>query len=182
MKMTITGKNVEITAAIRQYTEEKLVRMNKYLEGLSDVHVMLSLQRYFHIAEITLRVNGITIRAEESSGDMYSSLDLVIDKIERQVRKYKEKIVTHGLRKGSSRVGTDQPGSSLAEETEEEAGKILRTKRFSLKPQYADEAIMQMELLGHNFYVFRNAETEEINILYRRKDGNYGLIETGPGA
>jgi putative sigma-54 modulation protein len=112
---------------------------------------------------------------------MYSSLDLVIDKIERQVRKYKEKIVTHGLRKGSNRTGVSEPGFSSTED-KEEAGKILRTKRFSLKPQYADEAIMQMELLGHNFYVFRNAETEEINVLYRRKDGNYGLIETGSGA
>jgi putative sigma-54 modulation protein len=109
---------------------------------------------------------------------MYSSLDLVMDKIERQLRKYKEKIVAHGLRKGN-RIATNKLPPLLAEETGDEPGKILRTKRFPIKPQYPDDAIMQMELLGHNFYVFRNADTEEINVIYRRKDGNYGLIEPG---
>jgi putative sigma-54 modulation protein len=176
MQITITGKNMEITPAIKQYAEEKLVKMHKYLESIFDAHVILSLQKYLHIAEITLHVNGITIRAEERSGDMYSSLDLVMDKIERQLRKYKEKIVAHGLRKGN-RMTTNKLAASLNAETGDEPGKILRTKRFPIKPQYADEAIMQMELLGHSFYVFRNADTEEINVIYKRKDGNYGLIE-----
>lgn len=178
MQITMTGKNVEITAAIRQYAEEKLGKMHKYLESISDAHVILSLQKYLHIAEITLRADGITIRAEERSQDMYSSLDLVIDKIERQVRRYKERIVTHGARR-VNRLDTASGMPPSAEETTEGAGEILRTKRFPMKPQFTDEAIMQMELLGHNFYVFRNADTEEINVIYRRRDGNYGLIETG---
>jgi putative sigma-54 modulation protein len=180
MQITITGKNMEITPAIKQYAQEKLVKMHKYLESISDAHVILSLQKYLHIAEITLHANGITIRAEERSDDMYSSLDLVMDKIERQLRKYKEKIMAHGLRKGN-RLGASKLTSSLAEDMGEEVGKVLRTKRFPVKPQYPDEAIMQMELLGHNFYVFRNADTEEINVIYKRKDGNYGLIEPGSG-
>jgi len=178
MQIIITGKNVEITPAIRQYAQEKLSKMQKYLETISDAHVILSLQKYLHIVEITLRVNGITIRAEERSQDMYSSLDLVIDKIERQVRRYKEKIVTRGVRKANRTEASNRPLPSTAEVVEE-AGKILRTKRFPMKPQFTDEAIMQMELLGHSFYVFRNADTEEINVVYRRRDGNYGLIEPG---
>jgi putative sigma-54 modulation protein len=109
---------------------------------------------------------------------MYSSLDLVIDKIERQVRRYKEKIVAHGTRRANrAEVGSGMPVSG--EETNGGTGEILRTKRFPMKPQFTDEAIMQMELLGHSFYVFRNADTEEINVVYRRRDGNYGLIEPG---
>ena len=180
MQIIITGKNMEITPAIKLYAQEKLTKMRRYLESISDAHVILSLQKYLHIAEITLHVNGITIRAEERSGDMYSSLDLVMDKLERQLRRYKEKIVAHGLRKGN-RTATNKLTPSLIEETGDEPGKILRTKRFPIKPQYPDEAIMQMELLGHNFYVFRNADTEEINVIYKRKDGNYGLIEPGSG-
>jgi putative sigma-54 modulation protein len=176
MQMTITGKNMEITPAIKQYAEDKLAKMHKYLESISDAHVVLSLQKYSHIAEITLHVNGITIRGEERSDDMYSSLDLVMDKVERQLRKYKEKIVAHGLRKGN-RTAAMKPIVPLPDEANEEGGKILRTKRFAIKPQYPDEAIMQMELLGHSFFVFRNADTEEINVIYKRKDGNYGLIE-----
>ncbi len=180
MQITIIGKNMEITPAIKQYAEEKLVKMHKYLESISDAHVNLSLQKYFHIAEITLHADGITIRAEERSSDMYSSLDLVMDKIERQLRKYKEKIVAHGLRKGS-RMATNKLPAPSNVQTGEEPSRILRTKRFPIKPQYPDEAIMQMELLGHSFYVFRNADTEEINVIYKRKDGNYGLIEPDSG-
>jgi len=181
MQITITGKNVEITPAIRQYAEEKLAKMHKYLEGISDAHVILSVQRYLHIAEITLYADGITIRGEERSQDMYSSLDLVMDKIERQVRRYKEKIVTHAMRR-ANRMEVSSRAIGSVPEAGEETGKILRTKRFPMKPQFTDEAIMQMELLGHSFYVFRNADTEEINVIYRRKDGNYGLIEPGSEA
>jgi len=181
MQITITGKNMEITPAIRQYAQDKLTKMHKFLESISDAHVILSLQKYLHIAEITLHVNGITIRAEERSGDMYSSLDLVMDKLDRQLRKYKEKIVAHNLRK-SNRMESNEPVSSLTDEPREEGSRILRTKRFPVKPQYPDEAIVQMELLGHSFFVFRNADTEEINVIYKRKDGNYGLIEPGSGS
>lgn len=179
MQINITGKNVEITPAIRQYAMEKLSKMHKYLESITDAHVILSLEKYLHIAEITLFANGITIRGEERSEDMYSSLDLVIDKIERQVRRYKEKIIAHGLRKGG-RGPIEGDMAPSFEEKDGEGGRILRTKRFPMKPQSIDEAVMQMELLGHNFYVFRNAESEEVNVLYRRNDGNYGLIEPGP--
>jgi len=181
MQITITGRNVEITPAIRKYAEEKLGKMQRYLDNITDAHIVLSLQKYLHIAEVTLRVEGLTIRAEERSPDMYSSLDLVVDKIEGQLRRYKEKIVTHGTRRYSRQTGSDRSVGS-GEEEEGLEGKIIRTKRFPMKPQFTDEAIMQMEMLGHSFYVFRNADTEEINVIYRRRDGNYGIITPEEGS
>lgn len=178
MHITITARTMELTGALKGYVEEKLARMDRYLDQITAAHVILSIQKYRQIAEVTLHVRDLTIRAEESTADMYASIDLVVEKIERQILRYKERIVAHPGR------GTMRAGGALA--LAEPAGgevpepfRVVRTKRFAMKPSAVDEAIMQMNLLGHAFYVFRNAGTGEVNVVYRRRDGDYGLIEPG---
>jgi putative sigma-54 modulation protein len=172
MQLSVTARNLEITPALRSYAEEKLTRLTKYLEQIVTVHVVLSVNKHRQTAEVTMRVRDLTIRAEEESDDLYSSIDLVVEKLERQILRYKERIMTHGARNAArgNRVSAEAPSP-------EEEPRVVKNKRFAVKPVPMDEAIMQMNLLGHNFYVFRNSETEEVNVLYRRRDGHYGLIE-----
>jgi len=172
MQLSVTARNLEITPALRSYAEEKLTRLTKYLEHIVTGHVVLSVNKHRQTAEVTLRVRDLTIRAEEESDDLYSSIDLVVEKLERQILRYKERIMTHGARNTlrGNRASAEAPSP-------EEEPRVVKTKRFAVKPAPLDEAIMQMNLLGHNFYVFRNSATEEVNVLYRRRDGHYGLIE-----
>lgn len=172
MQITITARNLELTPALRRYTERKLKKLQKYMDGITGVHVTLSIEKYRQIAEVTLRVRDLTIRGEEGTDDMYSSIDLVMDKIERQILRYKEKIVAHPARGGPR--GVAPPASSTSDE---ERPRVVRVKRFAIKPISLEEAVTHMDLLGHSFFVFRNSKTEEVNVLYRRKDGSYGLIE-----
>ena len=172
MQFSVTARNLEITPALRTYTEEKLNRLTRYLENIVTIHVVLSVNKHRQTAEVTLRVRELTIRAEEESDDLYSSIDLVVEKLERQILRYKERIMAHAAR-GGNRGGRT---ASTAPVVEEEA-RVVKTKRFAVKPVGVEEAILQMDLLGHNFYVFRNATTEEVNVIYRRRDGHYGLIE-----
>ncbi|MFQ5988526.1 MAG: ribosome hibernation-promoting factor, HPF/YfiA family [Candidatus Methylomirabilales bacterium] len=168
MQIFLTGRNLEMTEALRRYAEEKVGRLQKYVDKITSAHIILSLQKYRQIAEVTLRVRDLTIRGEESTEDLYSSIDLVMEKLERQLQRYKGKIASHGNR------GRAQ---DLRPPVEDEEPRVVKTKRFSIKPMSVDEAILQIDLLGHNFYVFRNAQTDEVNVLYRRHEGNYGLIE-----
>lgn len=172
MQLSVKGRNLEITPAIRAYAEEKLSRLTRYLENIVSMHVVLSVNKHRQITEVTLRVRDLTIRAEDESDDLYSSIDLVAEKLERQILRYKERIMAHAARGGNrgGRAGALAP-------TGEEEPKVVKTKRFAVKPATVDEAILQMNLLGHNFYVFRNAATDEVNVVYRRRDGHYGLIE-----
>jgi putative sigma-54 modulation protein len=166
------GRNLEITPALRAYAEEKLSRLTRYLENIVTMHVVLSVSKHRQIAEVTLHVRDLTIRGEVESDDLYSSIDLVAEKLERQILRYKERIMAHAIR-GGNRGGRAATAARVAEEEP----RVVKTKRFAVKPAAVDEAILQMDLLGHNFYVFRNAATEEVNVLYRRRDGHYGLIE-----
>ncbi|MFQ5846804.1 MAG: ribosome hibernation-promoting factor, HPF/YfiA family [Candidatus Methylomirabilales bacterium] len=170
MQIFLTGRNLEVTEALRQYAEEKVGRLQKYLEKITSAHIVLSLQKYRQIAEVTLRVRDLTIRGEESTADLYSSIDLVVEKLERQLQRYKGKILHQANRSGRSEI-------AMAPLEEDEGPWVVKTKRFAIKPMSLDEAILQMDLLGHTFYVFRNAQTDEINVVYRRHEGNYGLIE-----
>ena len=172
MQLSVKGRNLEITPAIRAYAEEKLNRLTRYLENIVSMHVVLSVFKHRQIAEVTLRVRDLTIRAEEEGDDLYSSIDLVVEKLERQILRYKERIMAHANR-GGNRGGR----ADVAAPAGEEEPRVVRTKRFAVKPAAVDEAILQMNLLGHSFYVFRNANTEEVNVIYRRRDGHYGLIE-----
>lgn len=175
MKVTVSGKNIEITPALREYAEKKIGKLGKHLNYLNndnlEAQVTLHVQKERHIVEVTIPVNDIILRGEEETQDMYSAIDLVAEKLEKQIEKYKTKI-TKALRK-------DFPKNIVAlkdEEDEEEELKVVKVKRFAVKPMNVEEAILQMNLLGHNFFVFTNAETEQINVVYKRKDGDYGLI------
>jgi len=177
MQITITTRNMEITEAIRRYAEEKIARLQKFVSQITSAHIFLSVEKHRQIAEVTLHVREHTIRGEESSTDLYSAIDLVVAKLERQLLRYKDKIVER-LGRGSIRSHPSE--ATIPEEAElspEDGPRIVKTKRFAMKPLSPDDAALQMSLLGHNFFVFRNARTQEVNVLYRRRDGDYGLIE-----
>ena len=171
MNIIVTGRHLEVTPALKKYAEEKIRKFIRYLSNISEAIVTLSVEKYRHKVEVLLKVNGVLIQAEGITGEIYSSIDEVVEKLERQVKKYKEKLVSH--RKGEGKAGDTQLWSTAAEET----GRIIKNKKFELKPMSPDEAAMQMELLDKNFFVFTNDSSGNINVIYRRNDGNFGLIE-----
>ena len=173
MKFTIIGKNIDVTPGLRSAVEDKIGKLEKYFTPDTEVHVTLSVEKERQKIEVTIPVKGNIIRSEQVSSDMYASIDLVEEIIERQLKKYKTKITSKAM---------DAAGNFKKEFLEEdfdddEEIKIVRTKKFDIKPMYPEDACVQMELLGHSFYVFVNAETEEVNVVYKRKGGTYGLIE-----
>lgn len=174
MSITVRGKNIEITPALRDYVEKRVGKVTRYFEVHGDITAVLTVEKGRHIVEVTLPLNGILLRGEESTLDMYTSIDLVTDKLEKQIEKYKTKLARK-IRQGF-RADQVAPVSTAVSEMDET--KVVKTKRFAVKPMDVDEAILQMNLINHDFYVFRNAETEAVNVVYRRKDGNYGLIES----
>ncbi len=176
MRISISGKNLEITEALRSYVEKKVSKLDKYLNDnrTASAEVMLRIERGIHIAEVTVNLSGVLLRGEGKTGDMYTSIDSAVDRIERQLNKFKTRLWKK----------TQGPKLSEVQASESEGGdesvrpRIVRTKRFALKPMDVEEAIMQMELLGHDFFVFRDADSGEVSVVYRRRDGNYGLIES----
>ncbi len=172
MKFIIVGKNIEVTEGLRSAVEDKIGKLEKYFTPTTEVHVTLSVEKERQKIEVTIPVKGNIIRSEQVSSDMYISIDLVEEIIERQLKKYKTKLVDQ-----------QQNAAFFKQEymekdfMDEEEVKIIRTKKFDIKPMYPEDACVQMELLGHNFYVFCNAETEQVNVVYKRKGGTYGLIE-----
>ena len=172
MRYTITGRNIDVTPVLRAAIEEKIGKLERYFLPDPEIIVTLSVQKDKQKIEVTIPVKGNIIRAEESSNDMYVSIDLVEEIIERQLRQYKNKLID---KKQSAQSFSDL---FISEEAEpEDEIQIVKTKRFAMKPMDPEEACVQMELLGHNFYVFLNAETEEVNVVYKRKGQTYGLIE-----
>lgn len=180
MKYTIRGNNIEVTAALHDYAEKKLSRLEKYFDTDStEAYVLLSVTREEHKVEVTIPLPGLMVRAEEVSEDMYASVDLVVEKLERQIRKYKTKVNRKLRHESSVRLLHVSGAASGATATvdEEEPFKVVRTKRFNIKPMDTEEAILQMNMLGHDFFVYSNEESDSTNIIYKRKDGRYGLIE-----
>ncbi|MDN5347770.1 MAG: putative sigma-54 modulation protein [Clostridia bacterium] len=173
MQITIRGKNLPITEALRAYIEKRLNKLDRFLGAGATAQVSLSIEKERHIVEVTIAIDGYLLRGEEEAGDMYSSVDLVVEKLEKQIGKYKTKLAKKIKSRNFKEWVTAQPG----EENQDLEPRIVRVKRFPLKPMSLEEAILQMNLLGHSFFIFTNAETEEVNLIYRRKDGNYGLIE-----
>ena len=172
MNLVISGKNLDITEGLRSAIEEKIGKLERYFTDTTEVHVTLSTEKNRQKIEITIPMKGSIIRAEEVSSDMYVSIDLVEEVIERQLRKYKNKIVD------KQQAAANFQKEYLDKDYEEdEEVKIIRTKKFGIKPMYPEDACVQMELLGHNFFVFFNAETEQVNVVYKRKGNTYGLIE-----
>lgn len=172
MNIIISGKNIEVTKAIRSAVIEKLGKLEKYFTPDTDVQVTLSVEKERQKIEVTIPVKGRLIRSEQVSNDMYVSIDLVEEVIERQLRKYKSKIIDK-----KQDITNFQKSFVENEYLEDEDIKIIRTKKFGMKPMFPEDACVQMELLGHNFFVFRNAETNDVNVVYKRKGDTYGLIE-----
>ena len=172
MKFIIVGRNIEVTPGLRAAVEEKIGKLDKYFNPDTEVHVTLSVEKERQKIEVTIPVKGSIIRSEQVSNDMYVSIDLVEEIIERQLKKYKNKI-----------VDKQQSAASFSKAyvendyTDDDEIKIVRTKKFDIKPMYPEDACIQMELLGHNFFVFCNAETDQVNVVYKRKGDTYGLIE-----
>jgi putative sigma-54 modulation protein len=169
MNIIVRGKNIEVTPALREHAERRIGKLEKYLEGMGDAIVTFTVEKDYHRVEVTIPINGMILRGEESTIDMYMSIDMVVDKLEKQIEKYKGRINERRSRGANGKV-TKAAGS-------DGGPRIVKTKRFAIKPMDADEAVLQMNLLGHNFFVFFDAETEQVSVVYKRKDGNYGLIE-----
>jgi putative sigma-54 modulation protein len=178
MRLQVKGKNVEVSDSIRSYAEEKLGKLGRQLADPTEVELELSLERNpsiadNHVAEVTVRTKGPTLRAREASSDMKASIDQLVDKLERQVTRYREKRQRRWAT-GRDNGSTPETIPVAGEDTEPV---IVKTKQFPVKPMTPEEAVLQLELLGHDFFVFQNADTDEVNVVYRRRDGNYGLIE-----
>lgn len=170
MVITYTGKNMEVSEYLRDLADKKIAKLERYFPSDTEVQVTMSVEKNRHIIEVTIPYAGGIIRGEEVTSDMYASIDNVIAKLEKQIVRNKSKLERSLRYEG-------EPSDYDYEEGEDDEPRIVRVKRFSMKPMSVEEAALQMELLGHSFFVFTNDRTEEMNVLYRRKDGNYGLIE-----
>lgn len=172
MKFIISGKNITVSPGLKTAVEDKLGKLERYFTPDTEIIVTLSVEKERQKIEVTIPMKGNIIRSEQVSNDMYVSIDLVEEVIERQLRKYKNKIVDR-----KQAPGNFQQEYLEKDYEEDEEVKIIRTKKFDIKPMYPEDACVQMELLGHNFFVFVNAETDQVNVVYKRKGNTYGLIE-----
>ena len=173
MRIKITARNIELTEGLKTAVESKLSKLEKYFTPDTDAYVTLSVEKERQKVEVTIPMKGNYIRSEQVSNDMYVSIDLVEEVLERQLKKYRTKIVT----KQQNVASVFKQEFIDANDEDDEEIKIIRSKKFDMKPMYPEDACVQMELLGHDFYVFINAETEEVNVVYKRKGNTYGLIE-----
>ncbi len=176
MRLQVKGKNVEVSDSLKDYARQKLGKLEKHLNDASRLELELQVERNpsiseNQVAEATVWTKGPVLRARESSSDMKASIDLLVEKLERQARRYRDK-----RRRGPGR-NHDQPLAGRPVVAEEESPVIVKTKQFAVKPMSPEEAVLQLELVGHDFFVFLNGETNDVNVVYRRRDGNYGLIE-----
>jgi len=173
MRFIITGRNIDVTEGLKSAVEEKLGKLDRFFAPETEVNVTLSVEKERQKIEVTIPVKGNIIRSEQVSSDMYVSIDLVEEVIERQLKKYRTKLVT----KQQSAASVFKQDFLDAASDDDEEIKIIRSKKFDMKPMYPEDACVQMELLGHDFFVFINAETEDVNVVYKRKGNTYGLIE-----
>ena len=173
MKVTVIAKNIELTQALKEIVQKKISKLEKYFEVEVEAKATLSVQKNRQIIEVTIPFNGAILRSEESTDDMYKSIDLVEDKLERQIRKQKTRL----SRKNNGSLKFAAINDSKVESNEDDEGSLVKVKKFGVKPMDSEEAILQMDLLGHNFFVYRDSESSKVNVVYKRKDGNYGLLE-----
>ena len=173
MKINIYGKNMQLTDALKESTVKKIKRLDKFFRQDVEAKVVLSVEKKAQKVEVTIPFNGRIVRVEESSDDMYNSIDEAIESLEQQIRKHKTKLQDKRHANESIKFENIEP----LEDYDAEEFKVVKTKRFPIKPMNIEEAILQMDLLKHNFFVFLNADSEEVNVVYKRKDSNYGLIE-----
>jgi putative sigma-54 modulation protein len=173
MKTIITGKNIEITEGLRERITKKTSKLDKFFNKETEAHVTLSVQKLRQTAEVTISFDGMVLRAEEANEDMYTSIDKAVELLERQIRKNKTRLERR-FHDNDFRIESFKAVDEVPEEMD---FKIVRSKRFAVKPMDIEEAILQMNLLGHEFFMFFNADSRQVNVVYKRKDGNYGLIE-----
>jgi len=176
MQLIITGKNMEVSEPLREYVEKKIGKLTRYVPTIDEVHVELSVEKVKsnlqrQVVQVTMRSNGTILRAEERSADMLAAVDAVRDKLQRQLERFKERPVRMRKR---ARAAAAEESTAPAEEP---SPRVVRTKRFSVTPMTEEEAIEQMELLGHDFFIFYNPTSASMNVVYRRKDGNYGVLQ-----
>jgi putative sigma-54 modulation protein len=179
MQVSVTFRKMEPSDSLKEYATDKADRLKKYLAMPANVNVVLAKQKYRYIADIKVMSRGIVLRSEENTEDMYSSIDLALDKIERQARKYKDKIRRYNPVKLADEIMIRHNVVDQESLEEDEGPRIIKSSEFSAKPMSVDEAVMQMDLLGNDFFVFTNSSSREVNVVYRRGDGNFGLIEAG---
>lgn len=173
MNITVKGKNVELTEALQEYARKKVDKLSRHFQNLNDAVITLGVQRNWQTVEVTLEGDGVVFRGQERTNDMYASVDQVAEKLDRQIRRLKGKLIDR-VHPDEAHIGQ---ASTIEPPEPEETGQIVRTKRFTLKPMTPEEAAMQMESLNHDFFIFANSDTDLINVIYKRHDGNYGLIE-----
>lgn len=177
MQIAVTFRHMESSEAVRSYVEEKLAKVKKYIEEPIDAQVVLSVQKKInHRAEVTMVAKGLTMKSVEEKEDMYAAVDLMVDKIERQLKRYKEKLKRHKGSTGAQRLVDKSVLAASSVDEGHETPEIIKSHSFSVKPMSVEEAVMQMDLLDKDFLVFTDDRSEEMNVVYRRKDGNYGLI------
>ncbi len=172
MNVNVRGKNIVVTPALKEYVEKKITKITRQFKTVGDISAVLKVEKGNHIVEITVPASGILIRAQETTKDMYSSIDLVVEKIERQVHKYKTRLA----KRKYSNFAEPVPVPEVEAEPDDEF-KIIKNKKFSMNPMTAEEAILQMNLLDHDFFVYYDPDYGGVNVVYRRKDGNYGLLQ-----
>ncbi len=181
MKLDIRGRNIEVTDALKDYTTKRLSKLDKFLDETRTAQVAMSLEgekhKEKHKVEVTIPLNGLIVRAEVGADDMYSAIDLVVEKLDKQIDKHKTKLYRRYRTAGLRQAVAGEPKPLDLEKEYGDRFPVVKTKRFVMKPMDTEEAIMQMSLLGHNFFMFYNANTGTINVVYKRLDGNYGLIE-----
>lgn len=174
MKLIVQGKGMNLTDDVINYAEKRFATAERYFENIQEANLIISKERGLFKSEVTISMSGTVIRGESKTQDIYASIDDVLDKIKRQIKKYKESFVE---RRRETKKFLEKTEASISEAPIEDFPKIVKVKKFVLKPMDEEEAIMQMELLGHTFFVFLNSNTDKINVVYKRNDGNYGLIE-----
>jgi len=176
MQISISFRNLDSSDHLKNYAENRMARLKKYIEEPIEIYLVLSIQKFRHAADVTISANGFKIKAQEETGDLYSAIDMVLDKIEKQVKRHREKVKEH---KSEGKPKGLAEGKKIGEEREleEEVPQIVNTERIFAKPMDAEEASLQLKLSNSEFLVFTNSKTNLINVLYRRKDGNFGLIE-----
>lgn len=186
LNFNIRGENIEVTPAIREHVEKKIQKLERYFNEGADANANVNMKVYNDKqtkVEVTIPMKNLTLRAEERHADLYAAIDLIVDKLERQIRKYKTRVnrkyrEREGVAAFFESVNKSNTQSNESVNDDDQEFSVVRTKRFDLKPMDEEEAILQMNMLGHTFFVFTDAESDETNIVYKRKDGQYGLIET----
>jgi putative sigma-54 modulation protein len=177
VRLQVKGKNVEVSDSLKSYAQEKLGKLDKHLNAAARLELELAVEKNpsiseNQIAEATIWTKGPVLRARETSADMRASIDLLVEKLERQARRYRDK-----RRRGPGRAAANSEPQAIPVVADEESPVIVKTKQFAVKPMSPEEAVLQLELIGHDFFVFQNGDTDDVNVVYRRRDGNYGLIE-----